>query len=305
MSIALNTIAFAAATRFPALAVRFLDEKVPGESRTWRNFIEDFVAEGNPFNAAEVPFVAFLNSPVDKVQGYTWGDSIEMSEAAGSEVDLSELPLDKFILKQAGVVVIDGADFGGLPLDGLYGHPDGYVGYEGGSSLFNPDSGSRLPERYLPARRLPVLLDTDFDVRGLTRWPDHCLSGADAHYPVTGAADNAFLREGESFDHLLRQSVLAHEVGHTLHPVDVSSEERARQMRDTLDLIARDLGRGELPVIVVGDFNMRDSDLVDVSQVQPLVFDGDKLDGPEVAAARRARQTARLFIDPQLSFLRK
>lgn len=303
MSIALNAIAFADATRFTALAVRFLDVTVPGESRTWRSFIEEYVAEGKPFNAAEVPFVAFLNSPVDKVQGYTWGDSIEMSEAAGSEVDLSELPLDKFILKQVGVVIIDSSDFAGLNVDGLIGHPDGYVGYEGGSSLFNPDSGSRLPERYLPARRLPVLLDTDFEVRGLTRWPDHCLNGKDAQYPATGAADNAFLREGESSEHLFRQSVLAHEVEHSFHPRVVSEAERAQQMRDTLDLIARDLGRGNLPVIVVGDFNMRDSDLVNVSEVQPLVFDEDVLDGPEVAAARRARRTARLFIDPQLSFL--
>jgi hypothetical protein len=307
MSIELNAIAFADATSFTALAVRFLDVCVPGSDQTWRDFIESYVAEGNPFVAADVPFIAFLNSPVDKVQGYTWGDSIEMSEAAGVEVDLSGLPLDKFILKLAGIVIIDGADFADSKVSQLIGHPDGYVGYEGGSSLFNPDSGSRLPERYLPARKLPVLLDVDFDVRGLTRWPDHCVVGSDQLYPDTGAYGNAFLREGESSEHLFRQSVLAHEVEHSLGVQDISAEERARQRRDTLDLIARDLGRGDLPVFVVGDFNTDTRDLVNVSEVRPLVLDRDKLDafedGLKVAMARRPHRTARLFIDPQLPFL--
>lgn len=220
MSIELNAIAFADATSFTALAVRFLDVKVPGTDQTWRDFINAYVADGNPFVAADVPFIAFLNSPVDKVQGYTWGDSIEMSEAAGVEVDLSGLPLDQFILKQVGIVIIDGADFADSKVSQLIGHPDGYVGYEGGSSLFNPDSGSRLPERYLPARKLPVLLDVDFDVRGLTRWPDHCVVGSEMDkgaLPFIALGDFNYGDFGAgSMEDVLRLGILGHEMEHPL-----------------------------------------------------------------------------------------
>lgn len=219
MSIELNAIAFADATSFTALAVRFLDVKVPGTDQTWRDFINAYVADGNPFVAADVPFIAFLNSPVDKVQGYTWGDSIEMSEAAGVEVDLSGLPLEKFIMKQAGIVLIDGADFADSKVSELIGHPDGYVGYEGGSSLFDLDSGSRLPERYRAAPKLPVLLDVDFDVRGLTRWPDHCVMGSEMDkgaLPFIALGDFNF-GTGSTED-AFQQSILGHEMEHSLVP---------------------------------------------------------------------------------------